>query len=381
MTISVESPAVAARLESVFEALGQCALIVDAQGAILAANPMFCKRAKVHPDGDSVSGQHLSDFFCGTWAELASDMRSAASSNRVTFELLGGAADPPGRIGFHVSGMRGGRGNGNQFLMVETSSDHVSEKFVALSRELTAANQKAAKVHRNYAVLENSYQELERFSYFAAHDLQAPLRNIANWLGFLKEDFGAGLPSEASEYLEMAVNAAQRMQELIDALLTLARSDTVEMRKEEVCVAEALRDVVATLDLQITEAGGRIEFGEPLGSVIADAALFRLLLQNLLGNALKYRAASRAPVIRMERIAAPSERAGLYIIDNGLGFEDQYKHQIFHPFKRLFAASEIKGSGVGLAICTRICKRHGWQLTAQGVPGQGATFRIVLAGE
>ncbi len=260
--------------------------------------------------------------------------------------------------------------------MVETNTEAFNEKFVAQSRELVLANRKAAQDRKTLQMLEASYKELEQFSYFAAHDLKAPLRGISAWLEMLKEDFEGTLPAEGLEFVERAMCEALRLRDLIEALLALGRSETVKLQKEQICLRKVMDDVIGVLEPEIRQAGARIEVDPALGSLEADDVLFRLLAQNLIGNAIRYRSADRPLVVRILRCEAPLN--GIEVVDNGRGFEDKHKHSIFQPFKRLASTSDVRGSGVGLAICTRICERHGWRLTAEGVPDAGATFRIIF---
>ena len=251
---------------------------------------------------------------------------------------------------FQVSGLRGDAGQNNQFLMVEARAEQVSGKFHALNRQLHIANKRVEMQRRTLDELSSSYEELDRFSAFAAHDLQAPLRGISNWLRFLREDFADLLPPDGVECLEMAEGSANRLGALISSLLTLSRSDRAEMHRTEVSLPTLIDEVTATLAADIADTGARVIREAGLGTLRADRDLLLLLLQNLIGNALRYRSPDRAPVVRITR--TPTEDGGeeIAVIDNGRGFENGYAEQILKPFQRLYSASEIPGSGIGLAI-------------------------------
>ncbi|MEM0944266.1 MAG: ATP-binding protein, partial [Pseudomonadota bacterium] len=211
----------------------------------------------------------------------------------------------------------------------------------------------------------------------AAHDLKSPLRHVSGVLTVLEEDHGADLPGEARDLVEEARSSAERMQSLMVTLLAHARSGAAPLAMERLDLAELVADVEAELAEGLRETDGRVEIAAPLGYASGDRVLVRQLLANLIGNSVKYRAPDRAPVIRIS-VERFSDGLRLWVRDNGMGFDNAFAERIFEPFNRLHAANEVEGSGVGLATCRTICRRHGWRISAEGIPGEGAAFRIDL---
>ena len=183
--------------------------------------------------------------------------------------------------------------------------------------------------------------------------------------------------------------AAGRMQTLINDLLTFSRVTTKTRPFTPVDLGQVAREVLADLEVRLAEVGGRVEM-EDLPTVDADPLQMRQLLQNLIGNALKFRRAEAPPVVRVsaEIVPAAEARAALTVpaaeacrisvADNGIGFDPKYLDRIFTVFQRLHGRDKYEGNGVGLAVCRRIAERHGGSITAESAPGLGATFVVTL---
>jgi two-component system sensor kinase FixL len=235
--------------------------------------------------------------------------------------------------------------------------------------------------------LERSNRELEQFAYVASHDLQEPLHKIQAFGERLKTKFSLGLGDEGRDFLDRMLNAGNRMQTLIDNLLTLSR---VTMKAEPftaVDLSRVAQEVLSDLEAQIEQTRARVEV-DPLPTIEADPLQMRQLLQNLISNAVKFHQPQQAPVVKVFSRSSPPQRvvtgAGaqamvdIIVQDNGLGFDEKYLDQLFQPFQRLHGRSEYAGTGVGLAICYRVVGRHGGRITAKSTPGQGATFIATL---
>lgn len=182
------------------------------------------------------------------------------------------------------------------------------------------------------------------------------------------------------DYLDRMLASAGRMSRLIDDLLTFSRVATHARPPEVVDLAAVARDAVSDLEVQAERTGGRIEVG-PLPAVEADPTQVRQLIQNLVGNALKFHKSGEAPVVRVSgRLTAggPRPACEIEVSDNGIGFDEKYLDRIFAVFQRLHGRDEYDGTGVGLAICKKIVERHGGTITARSKPGQGATFVVTL---
>lgn len=257
--------------------------------------------------------------------------------------------------------------------------------FTAFVRDITERKRTEEELRAYAARLQRSNRELQDFAYVASHDLQEPLRKIQAF----SERFATRCAGELSEqgrtYLERIHNAAARMQALINDLLAFSRVTTRGQPFARVDLNEIARSVLDDLEARIEETGARVEIGR-LPVLEADPAQMRQLLQNLLANALKFRKPDRAPHVRVHAravdvgkgSAGPRRHWVLSVEDNGIGFDPKYAERIFTIFQRLHSRTEYEGTGVGLAICQRIAERHGGSISAEGRPGEGAAFRVVL---
>lgn len=237
--------------------------------------------------------------------------------------------------------------------------------------------------------LARSNSELEQFAYIASHDLQEPLRKVQSFGDLLAAKAGPTLGEEERDYLKRMQAAAKRMQGLINDLLTFAR--VTSQAKPFICVdlTQVVREVVSDLETRVKTTGGRVDVGE-LPQLDSDSLQMRQLLQNLIGNALKFHRPNVPPVIAVTgRVAMNGDGPTLEyshaeqvceitVTDNGIGFEEKYLDRIFLPFQRLHGRGEYEGTGMGLAICRKIVERHGGTITARSTPGQGTTFIVTL---
>jgi len=254
----------------------------------------------------------------------------------------------------------------------------VRERTAELRREIDERRKAEERILLTAEELERSNKELESFASIASHDLQEPLRKVQAFSGRLKRKLGNSLAPEAQDDMQRIENAASRMQQLIEDLLVYSRVTTKAKPFVEVDLNTTAQEVLRDLEIRIEQAGANVAL-EPLPTVIADAMQMRQLLQNLIGNALKYRNAGVAPQVR---ISGATDESGNHLIevrDNGIGFEDQYKEKIFGVFQRLHDQKEFQGTGIGLAVCRKIAERHGGSIGASSPgPGGGAVFHVSL---
>jgi PAS domain S-box-containing protein len=229
--------------------------------------------------------------------------------------------------------------------------------------------------------LTRSNEELQQFAFIASHDLQEPLRKIKAFGDRLKSTCGNILPPQANDYLERMLNATQRMQALIEDLLILSRVTTRAQPFVPVDLLQITQEVLSDLEVLIQQNGGKIELGN-LPIIAADPLQIRQLLQNLIGNALKFHLPNKVPTVSIYSEMTTDENGQeicrLSVEDNGIGFEPKYRDRIFQVFQRLHGRSEYEGTGIGLAICRKIVERHQGSLTVQSQPGEGAKFIVNL---
>ena len=240
------------------------------------------------------------------------------------------------------------------------------------------AEESASKLYFAVAALEGSNKALEQFAFIASHDLQEPLRKVTAFGSRLEENYKAVLDERGRDYLARMVNAAARMRTLIDDLLAYSRITTKGNPFQAVDLAKVTGEVLGDLETRIQATGGRVEVGA-MPTLTADPAQMRQLMQNLIGNALKYHKDDVAPVVRVQSEEPSSFVHRIMVSDNGIGFEQEQAERIFLPFQRLHGrTSKYEGTGIGLAIVQRIVERHGGTVRAASKPGEGSTFVVDL---
>ncbi len=253
--------------------------------------------------------------------------------------------------------------------------------FSKITRDLTDRKRAEERLKALAARLQRSNQELEQFASVAAHDLQEPLRKIEAFGDRLKTKCADQLGEQGKDYLERMQKSAARMRRLINDLLAFSRVATKARPFEPVDLNVIAQEVLSDLEGTLQQAGGRVTVG-PLPTVEADPLQMCQLLQNLIGNALKFRKPGEPPVVTVQgrdvRSPAAAPLCEIAVRDNGVGFEEQYLDRIFQVFQRLHGRQEYEGTGMGLAICRKIAERHGGTVTARSQPGQGATFLVTL---
>ncbi|RYG23322.1 PAS domain S-box protein [bacterium] len=222
-----------------------------------------------------------------------------------------------------------------------------------------------ARVAERTRELEEAVRESESFNYSIAHDLRAPLRAIASTSRILMDDLGETLSEEHRDWLARQVRNANRLGQLIDELLRLSRLARVDVNREAIDLTEKVRSVVGEIG-----GGRKVEIQEGM-IANCDRALVRTVIENLVGNALKF-----SPTDSTVRVG---ETNGVFWVrDEGVGFDMQYAPKLFLPFERLVTEAQFPGTGIGLANVERIIRRHGGRIWAESEPGKGATFYFTL---
>jgi signal transduction histidine kinase len=259
--------------------------------------------------------------------------------------------------------------------------------FVSFSLSNRRAISFAGRMSRNYeqktGELENmigqlaeSNEELERFAYVASHDLQEPLRMVRSFTTLLQDRYGKQLDDDARNYMKIATESAERMQSLVDDLLHYARVGTDVRKLEMVSLDDTFEYIVENLQDAIAETGAEIS-ADPLPEIMGNPSRISRVLQNLVGNGLKYQPPGRPPRVR---VSAFQEKEGwvISVSDNGIGIADEFREQIFQPFRRLHARSEYSGTGMGLAICRKIVEDAGGKIWAESEIGRGSRFFFLI---
>ena len=265
-------------------------------------------------------------------------------------------------------------GEGRPLRMVGTNWDVTSKKVLEL--DLARRNTDLEAANRQ---LELRNRELDEFTYVASHDLQEPLRKLVSFSQLLKEDLPGEVPERAAKDLGFIMDAAHRMQVLIQDLLAFSRTGRAEVKPQITALDACLDAALSDLSVLLEESKGEV-VRQPLPTVHVDPALIQRLFLNLVGNALKFTRPGEVPRVEISA-ASCAEGWRFEVRDRGIGIDPAHAEQIFAPFKRLHGRGEYGGTGIGLAICRKIVDRHGGRLWVESEEGQGARFLFTLPGE
>jgi two-component system sensor kinase FixL len=229
--------------------------------------------------------------------------------------------------------------------------------------------------------LQASNVELENFAYVSSHDLLEPLRKIQAFGERLRIAESANFTEQGRDYLDRVLHASERMEALINDLLTFSRLSTRTQPFVPVDLNDILKGVLADMEVSIEKTNARLEIG-PLPVIEAEPTQMRQLFQNLIANAIKFRKEDKAPLIKISAVKkggdAVNESYDISVSDNGIGFDEKHKDKIFNIFQTL-AGRKYEGSGIGLAICRKIAIRHGGNIVAKSTPNIGSVFIASLA--
>jgi len=253
--------------------------------------------------------------------------------------------------------------------------------------ELEEWNRTESVLRQKTEELARSNQDLEQFASLAAHDLQEPLHSIQVFVDVLRVKHGLSLNEQAQGYLDRVTKAASRMQQLIEGLLLYSRIDAPGSKGESLSLGQIVQEILSDLGAQIDELQAEIHVGD-LPMIHGEAVHMRQLLQNLIGNALKFHKPGVAPVLHItgmmiqdRRHTGPGKSGSLCQIeihDQGIGIQAEYLDKIFGMFKRLHRKDEYEGTGIGLAVCKRIADQCGGAISVRSTPGEGSTFTVTL---
>ncbi|MEN0654109.1 MULTISPECIES: PAS domain-containing protein [Hyphobacterium] len=344
------------RFEAIYRATPAMMHTIDASGAIIQVSDYWL--SVMGYDRDEVIGRKSTDFL---------DAESRLQAERQNLPDL----------------FRYGKNNDVQYRFVKKSGQTIDTLLNSFLERDGEGNPMASyavitdisALRRAYDGLKRSNRELDRFAAVASHDLQEPLRKVAAFASLMRRRYADQLDEEGRRCLDFMNDGAQRMQLLIDDLLSYSRLGNKPLRTETFDLGEAVHDAIRRLDVQIEESGARIEI-ESTGLIEADRPVLTQMMQNLISNAVKYRGV-RPPLVRIG-LSESADGWKVFVSDNGIGFDPRFAEKIFAPFQRLHSREAYPGTGIGLSIVQQGIERHGGHVEVESVPGEGSTFLLHL---
>jgi len=341
---------------SLFRSVPAMMFLCDNDGLIISVSDRLC--SKLNFQHDNLVGKNCHDMFSVDDSKKLKATLTKGDGNRqpFTFALEDGAT-----VDVELNSSIKTVGSLQGVRMVVLSD--VSERN-KVSRNLEDQNRR----------LEVANENLNKFAFVASHDLQEPLRKIQQFSGFLEEDLQSKLSDDTKYHLGVIVDASDRMSTLIQDLLKFSGATREQPEIALVSLNALMQEVVDGLATLINESNAEIQINA-LPTVSGDISMLRQLFLNLIGNSIKYRSDKRTLKITVSAIGSDLKN-GVEIVDNGIGFENEFAKKIFEPFNRLHRNKDFKGNGIGLAICSTVCDKHGWKLSATGEEDVGSTFTI-----
>jgi hypothetical protein len=275
--------------------------------------------------------------------------------------------------------------------------------MIGTGQDITEQQKAQQKMVERTHELENTNAELQKFAYVASHDLQEPLRKIMTFASLLEKEVAENISGSAKMYMDKIVQSSGRMQRLIDDILQFSSLSASKNDYQLTDLNLIVMQVLSDMEVKIENTGASIQV-DKLPIIEAIASQMGQLFQNLVSNALKFRKEAERPVVQIRSSLLSADqltnygwmdeksiaRAGysynwnreqfvrIEVKDNGIGFNETYAEKIFEIFQRLHTTNVYEGTGIGLAVCKKIVDNHHGMITAEGSPGEGAAFTIIL---
>jgi len=339
-------------------------LMLDLDGRVVSWNE-GAERIKGY-SAEEIIGRDFSCFY------LAEDIRNGKPAFELAEATRNGRSEDEGwRV----------RKDGSRFyanVVITALYDETGRLrgFGKITRDITERKRSEEYLVKTAEDLKRTNDQLEQFAYVASHDLQEPLRMVASYTQLLAKRYQGRLDSDADEFIAFAVDGCNRMQTLIRDLLTYSRSGTESKVLREISGETALDEALANLNISIEESGATVTHDLLPDLKTNDTQLVQVL-QNLIGNAIKYRGAA-APQVHVSARKSGDKKWIFSVRDNGLGIAPQYFERIFIIFQRLHGRQEFNGTGIGLAICKKIVERMGGRIWVESQLEKGSTFYFSL---
>lgn len=263
------------------------------------------------------------------------------------------------------------------------SAKELETANTALKEEIAQRKRVEQDLERSLVHVTQSNENLQQFAYVVSHDLQAPLRNINSFIELLEKEAAQKLSDDERQYLDFISKGASHMQSLVKDVLRLSKVGTSKEAFSSFSLGDVISDVREQIRSDLDQAGAAVDVKGEMPTVYGDRSQLFQILQNLVGNAIKFQTPGTAPrvTIRAEPLSDDEGRAAgskVTVSDNGIGIPANKLERVFGAFQRLHSESEYEGSGVGLAICQKIVERHGGDISVESEVGVGTTFTFTL---
>jgi light-regulated signal transduction histidine kinase (bacteriophytochrome) len=256
--------------------------------------------------------------------------------------------------------------------VLETNNDITERKH--REEEIRSLNQELLK---RSTELEVTNKELEAFAYSVSHDLRAPLRHVAGYAEMLQKSAAPVLNDKGQRYMTVILESAKKMGKLIDDLLAFSRMGRAEARRTMVSLDQLVKEILNDVQPETNDRAIVWKI-DALPLCYGDRSMLRLVLVNLISNAIKFTRQRARAEIEIGCAGGDTDEVVVFVKDNGTGFDMKYAHKLFGVFQRLHHANEFEGTGIGLATVQRIIHRHGGKVRAEGAVDQGSTFYFSL---
>ena len=355
-------------------------LLIDDEGRVVLANRRAKRQFAPTVDFEDYDGRgaHFSELTHQSIDEVRARLSAAATTARARFTMRTGRERKTAKtLNFHVALLPT---PGRIRPLYNLTQDHLTstvDALIAMNGRRLETQGKLVELEARHAALQQVMIATEAYAHTASHDLRTPLNTLSGLLQMFDVKFAADLPERAVEYLSYMSRAVEQMDKLTHDFLDHARSAAVELVREPVDLGAQARAAVADLASDFEATGASCEITGTVEPVMAEPTLVRMLLTNLLTNSLKYRHPDRSSHIDITLTEGEGDGGPVEMVvrDNGCGFDPGASEAIFLPFRR--CNTDVEGTGIGLATCREVCRRHGWTITAQSDGQSGATFTIL----
>lgn len=260
---------------------------------------------------------------------------------------------------------------------IELDGEGNAKRLTGTFQDITSRKKMDLVLAEREKQLQRSNEDLAQFAYVASHDLQEPLRAVSGCVQLLQKRYSSQFDERGNELIQHTVEGARRMQQLILDLLSYSRVGSRGLEKKMVSLQKPFNTALQNLHAPIAESGANIRLAGELPTLFVDEARIAQLMQNLIGNALKYRHPTEPPEITIEA-QRQEDFWEISVRDNGIGVAPNHFDRIFEIFQRLHSRSDYSGSGIGLSICNKIVQRHGGEIWIEACPAPGALFKFTL---